>query len=82
MRRFYSYTLVFCVLATLNFRGFSQQQGSGTASTPPPASDQAQELAKQLQNPVANLISFPIQSNFDFKVGPDNGFRYTANIQR
>jgi hypothetical protein len=47
----------------------------------PPAADQAQELAKQLQNPVASLISVPIQSNFDFEVGPANGFRYTANIQ-
>ena len=28
--------------------------------------DQAAELAKQLQNPVASLISLPFQSNFDF----------------
>ena len=38
-------------------------------------------LAKQSQNPVAALMSFPIQNNFDVKVGPDNGFRYTGNIQ-
>lgn len=38
-------------------------------------------LAQQLQNPVANLISFPIQSNFDFNVGPSDGFRTTTNIQ-
>ena len=54
-----------------------QQQGG----SPPATADQAQELAKQLQNPVAALISFPIQNNFDFKVGPDSGFRYTANVQ-
>jgi hypothetical protein len=58
-----------------------QQPASASAATPTPAADQAQDLAKQLQNPIANLISVPIQSNFDFKVGPDNGFRYTANIQ-
>jgi hypothetical protein len=49
--------------------------------SPPAAPDDAQELAKKLQNPVAALISVPIQHNFDFRVGPADGFRYTANIQ-
>jgi hypothetical protein len=40
------------------------------------------DLAKQLANPVADLISLPLQSNFDFNVGPDDdGFRYTLNVQ-
>lgn len=41
----------------------------------------AADLAKQLQNPVADLISVPLQSNFDFGVGRDEGFRYTLNVQ-
>jgi hypothetical protein len=74
--------VAFCFLTAMNIQAFGQQQpGSATAATPPAAPNQAQELAKQLQNPVASLISVPIQNNFDFKVGPDNGFRYTGNIQ-
>ena len=42
------------------------------------APDQAAELAKKLANPVASLISVPLQSNFDFRIGPsDEGWRYT-----
>jgi len=42
----------------------------------------AAELAKKLQNPVAALISVPIQNNFDFGAGPNSdGFQYKVNIQ-
>ena len=41
----------------------------------------AHELAKKLSNPVASLISFPFQSNFDFGMGEGSGWRYTLNIQ-
>ena len=41
----------------------------------------AVELAKKLSNPVASLISVPIQNNWDFGIGSANAMRYTANIQ-
>ena len=41
----------------------------------------AAELAKKLQNPVAALISVPIQNNWDFGIGPANAMKYTANVQ-
>lgn len=39
------------------------------------------ELAKKLQNPVAALISVPLQSNWDFGYGPEDATRYTLNVQ-
>ncbi|MFZ0133489.1 MAG: hypothetical protein WAK95_13200 [Desulfobacterales bacterium] len=46
------------------------------------AEDQsAEELAKRVQNPVANLISVPLQNDFNFDVGPKDGLQYVLNIQ-
>jgi hypothetical protein len=41
-----------------------------------------QELALQLANPIAALISLPLQLNYDRNIGPrDDGDRWTLNIQ-
>jgi hypothetical protein len=59
------------------------QEVSKDTETNRAASQESQqaELAKKLQNPVANLISVPIQNNWDFGIGPANAMKYTANIQ-
>src|SRR5262245_8010983 len=52
-----------------------------TASVVVASAQNEAELAQKLQNPVANLISVPLQSNWDFGNGQTNAMRYTLNVQ-
>ena len=45
------------------------------------AGKSATELAKELQNPVADLISLPFQNNTNFNYGPLKGTQDILNIQ-
>lgn len=65
-------------LPKVNANGTATEEATETEA----GGDQDAELAKQLQNPVASLISVPFQNNFEFNLGPnDDGFRYTLNFQ-
>jgi hypothetical protein len=60
-----------CVVALIIF---------GAGLSPASAQNEA-ELAKKLQNPIASLISVPLQSNWDFGSGATSAMRYTLNVQ-
>ncbi len=56
------------------------------SATPSPPSDTEAagsdtELAKKLQNPIGDLISFPFQNNTNFNAGPHKGTQDILNIQ-
>jgi hypothetical protein len=42
---------------------------------------QTEKLAKETQNPIANLISVPFQNNFNFGVGPNDATQWILNVQ-
>lgn len=47
-----------------------------------PRQDEEAELAKKLANPVASLVSVPLQYNYDENIGPtDDGSKSVLNIQ-
>ena len=59
----------------------SSDKDTEEAQQPAAPADDSAELSKKLANPVSSLISFPIQTNFDFGMGSGSGWRMTTNVQ-
>ena len=55
--------------------------GNAAESASDPESKSAEELAKETQNPIANLISVPFQNNFNFAMGPNDITQWILKIQ-
>ncbi|MDQ6470599.1 hypothetical protein RB619_08095 [Flavobacterium sp. LHD-80] len=58
----------------LNFTVSAQEEAPKTGAN-------AQEIADKLANPVASLISVPLQNNLNYGIGPYNGSKYVINVQ-
>ena len=73
-REFFVPLMVVLLLAALSAQAAEPQ---------PPSTQQTSEedLVKQTQNPVADLITVPLQNNFNFGTGSKNRTVYIGNIQ-
>jgi hypothetical protein len=47
----------------------------------PPAAAESADLAKKLANPISDLVSVPIQFNWEQNVGPNEQTRFILNVQ-
>ena len=72
-------------MAAFAAMAFAQPQTTAPKESdvpPDSAMDSKDNLAQQLNNPLANMITVPVQNNFDYGGGRDDkGFRYTLVAQ-
>ena len=47
----------------------------------PASESETERLARETQNPIANLISVPFQNNFNFGIGPNDATQWILNVQ-
>ena len=70
---------IFCVF--LAGASTFAQNNQASAEQAKPAADETADLAKAAQNPIASLISVPLQNNSGFGVGQYNRTQNVLNIQ-
>ena len=73
--------ILLCLSSLIMANGFAYIPSAQAETTENHSTDNDNDLALKLQNPVANLISVPIQNNWDFGAGSTNAMHYTVNVQ-
>ena len=80
-------SLVNSGLLCVALAGVSAPAWAQTAEQPRPtigdnaAAESASDLARQIQNPIGDLISLPLQYNVNFGYGPNRGTQHVLNLQ-
>ena len=69
------------LVLTLPMIGVAQNAASPSPGAAPSEASATQELQKAVQNPVASLISVPLQNNANFDYGPYNRTQDVLDIQ-
>jgi len=69
------------IKAGVNYKFESGVSATAEPSSPGGSAEPSKDLAKQSQNPVADLVSVPFQSNTNFSTGPFNRPQEILNIQ-
>src|SRR5580704_3627840 len=72
--------LVVSALLLKTVPSFAQDKPPDNADKPA-AADNTEALRKAAQNPVASLISVPIQENLNFNIGPADRTQNVLNVQ-
>lgn len=74
------FLLVVSAGATVSQAEAQEPQRESPTSEAPPSTDET-ELSKKVENPISDLISVPLQNNFNFGIGPENRMQYLLNVQ-
>ena len=73
--------LLIALIAKIGTVNVNAQADADANNTADDEKAQEADLVKKTLNPVASLVSVPIQNNWDFNIGPADAMRYTANVQ-
>src|SRR5580700_11688076 len=75
------FVLLFSIPVATRAQDPNPNQAPDAADKPAAGGDNADALRKAAQNPVASLISVPVQENWNFNIGTDSRIQNVLNVQ-
>jgi hypothetical protein len=73
--------LVICAFLLAAVSLFAQAPPPAPDDNPTPATENSESRRKAAQNPVASLISVPVQENWNFNIGPADRTQNILNVE-